>query len=88
MASFHAIVTLLACLTVDRMHSDTNFSDVATTWTQRVTVEQLIACFKDMPLDFSPGTLFRYSNSGYVLPGCIIERISKETYATFLTHSR
>ena len=62
----------------------TNFPDFAVTWTQAVTVEQLIARFKDMPLDFAPGSAFRYSSSGYVLLGYIIERVSHMSYATFL----
>ncbi len=62
----------------------TNFADFAVTWTQPVTVDQLIARFKDKPLDFSPGSVFRYSSSGYVLLGAIIEHISKMSYAAFL----
>ena len=62
----------------------TNFPDFAVTWTQPVTVEQLIARFKDMPLEFSPGSVFRYSSSGYVLLGYVIERVSHMSYAAFL----
>jgi CubicO group peptidase (beta-lactamase class C family) len=62
----------------------TNFSDFVATWTQPTTPEELIARFKDMPLDFPPGSVFRYSSSGYVLLGYIIERVSDESYATFL----
>jgi len=62
----------------------TNFPDFAVTWTQAVTVEQLIARFKDMSLKFSPGSAFRYSSSGYVLLGYIIERVAHVSYATFL----
>ena len=62
----------------------TNFPDFAVTWTEPTTPEQLIARFKDMPLDFTPGSRFRYSNSGYVLLGYIIERVSGESYAAFL----
>lgn len=62
----------------------TNFPDFAVTWTQAVTVEQLIARFKDMPLEFSPGSVFRYSSSGYVLLGYIVERVSHMSYALFL----
>lgn len=62
----------------------TNFPDFAVTWTQAVTVEQLIARFKDVPLEFAPGSAFRYSSSGYVLLGYIIERVSHMSYATFL----
>lgn len=62
----------------------TNFPDFVATWTQPTTPEELISRFKDMPLDFPPGSVFRYSNSGYVLLGYIIERVSGESYATFL----
>jgi CubicO group peptidase (beta-lactamase class C family) len=65
----------------------TNFPDFAVTWTHAVTVEELIARFKDRPLDFTPGSRFRYSSSGYVLLGSIIEHVSGESYAAFLqTH--
>jgi len=62
----------------------TNFPDFVSTWTQPTTPEALVARFKDMPLDFTPGSVFRYSNSGYVLLGYIIERVSGESYTTFL----
>ncbi len=62
----------------------TNFPDFVSTWTQPTTPEALIARFKDYPLDFTPGSVFRYSSSGYVLLGYIIERVSGESYATFL----
>jgi CubicO group peptidase (beta-lactamase class C family) len=62
----------------------TNFPDFVSTWTEPTTPEALIARFKDMPLDFTPGSVFRYSSSSYVLPGYIIERVSGESYATFL----
>jgi len=62
----------------------TNFADFVATWTQPTTPEELISRFKNMPLDFSPGSRFRYSNSGFVLLGYIIERVSGESYAMFL----
>ncbi len=62
----------------------TNFPDFVATWTQPTTPDQLIARFKNEPLDFPPGTIFRYSNSGYILLGYIIERVTGEGYATFL----
>jgi CubicO group peptidase (beta-lactamase class C family) len=46
--------------------------------------KQLIDSFKNQPLDFPPGTAFRYSNSGYALLGYIIEKVSGETYSTYL----
>lgn len=44
----------------------------------------LISSFKDDPYDFNPGDKFHYSNSGYVLLGHIIERVTGETYAAYL----
>ncbi|GAB3377101.1 serine hydrolase [Massilia agri] len=51
---------------------------------QDMSVAQLIDSFKDDPLDFEPGSEFRYNNSGYVLLGAIIEKVSGTGYADFL----
>ena len=48
------------------------------------SVEEQIAFFKDQPMDFKPGQSWHYSNSGYLLLGAIIEKISGQTYETFL----
>jgi ABC-type multidrug transport system ATPase subunit/CubicO group peptidase (beta-lactamase class C family) len=48
------------------------------------TPEQLVAMMRDKPLDFPPGTRMRYSNSGYVVLGYLIEKISGETYQEFI----
>ena len=48
------------------------------------TVEATIAVFRDKPLDFAPGDRMSYSNSGYLVLGHLIERISGEGYETFL----
>ena len=44
----------------------------------------LINIFKNTPLEFEPGTSWRYSNSGYVLLGYIIEQVSGETYRDYM----
>lgn len=41
-----------------------------------VTTPQLIAVFEDLPADFAPGTSWKYSNSGYVLLGAVIENVT------------
>lgn len=48
------------------------------------TPEQLVASFRDKPLEFEPGSQMRYSNSGYVLLGYLIEKITGQDYAQFL----
>jgi len=42
--------------------------------------EMMMALFKDKPLDFSPGSSWSYSNSGYSLLGYIIEAVTKKPY--------
>jgi CubicO group peptidase (beta-lactamase class C family) len=44
----------------------------------------LIGRFRDKPLDFEPGSDYRYNNSGYALLGDIIQRVSGESYEEFL----
>lgn len=44
----------------------------------------LVDFFKNEPMDFNPGEKFKYSNSGYVLLGYIIEIISGKSYADFV----
>jgi CubicO group peptidase (beta-lactamase class C family) len=43
---------------------------------QDVSTEQLIDVFKNLPADFAPGSDWEYTNSGYVLLGAIIEKVT------------
>ena len=45
---------------------------------------ELVNVFKDMDLEFEPGSRFRYNNSGYHLLGAIIEKVTGKTYAEVL----
>jgi len=48
--------------------------------TRHKSMEEMMALFKDKPLDFSPGTGWNYSNSGYSMLGYIIEKASGMSY--------
>lgn len=50
----------------------------------RYSAEELIGLFKGQPLDFQPGEKFRYSNSGYILLGYVIEKVSGKSYADYI----
>jgi CubicO group peptidase (beta-lactamase class C family) len=61
-----------------------SFPDFQQTMALPSTVAQTVERFRHKPLDFVPGEKFKYSNSGYVLLGYIIERVTGQTYETFL----
>lgn len=64
--------------------SFTSFPDYRSTEAIHTTPEKLVARFRDKPLDFQPGEKWSYSNSGYVLLGYLIEKISGQSYADFV----
>lgn len=53
-------------------------------WRKDMPLDELIALFKDKPMDFAPGEKFAYNNSAYFLLGAIIEKASGQTYADFI----
>ena len=48
-----------------------------------MTPEKLVEWFRDKPLEFEPGTKWNYSNSGYILLGYLIEKISGQELQRF-----
>ena len=64
-----------------------NHTDMPHFWStsrEDATVGELIESFKHEPLEFTPGEEWKYSNSGYVLLGAIIENVSRQTYSEFI----
>jgi D-alanyl-D-alanine carboxypeptidase len=53
-------------------------------WRKDMSLDELITLFKNQPFDFEPGEQFRYNNSGYILLGAIIEKVSGMPYADFV----
>jgi D-alanyl-D-alanine carboxypeptidase len=48
------------------------------------TPQEIIELTQGEPLNFVPGTEFEYDNSGYVLLGYIIEKVSGQSYSEYL----
>lgn len=64
-----------------------NYTDPPAYWqTTRLDIsrEAILDLVRDQPLDFAPGTRWRYSNTGYYLLGLLIEAVSGQPYAEFL----
>lgn len=49
--------------------------------------ENVIEIFKNKPLKFTPGSKVRYSNSGYVLAGKIIEVVTGSSYSEYINEN-
>jgi CubicO group peptidase (beta-lactamase class C family) len=78
-------VTIFHLLThTSGIPSFTGFPDYHSTEAIPSTPEQLVARFRDKPLEFQPGEKWNYSNSGYVLLGYLIEKISHQSYSQFV----
>lgn len=49
-----------------------------------LTPEEIVKLTRDLPLEFEPGAKYNYDNTGYILLGYVIEKVSGETYADYL----
>jgi len=78
-------VTIFNLLThTSGIPSFTGFHDYHSTEAIAATPEQLVARFRNKPLEFQPGEKWNYSNSGYVLLGYLIEKITQQSYRQFV----
>lgn len=66
------------------IQSYTDMSEWLPLWRKDMTLEELIGLFKDKPMLFEPGRSWSYNNSGFVLLGAIIEKVSGKTYEQFV----
>ncbi len=66
------------------IQSYTDMAEWLPLWRKDFTVQELIDFFKDKPMKFEPGERWAYCNSGYILLGAIIEKVSGQTYEEFV----
>jgi D-alanyl-D-alanine carboxypeptidase len=62
----------------------TEMAGFGTVMMKDMTVDQMIAFFKNEPMNFAPGEQWRYNNSAYFLLGALIEKVSGQKYAEFI----
>lgn len=79
-------ITIYHCLTnTSGIPNYTSFPDFwSTSMRLPKTLNQLIDTFKNLELDFVPGSEFEYSNSGYALLTAIIEKVSGMLYVDYI----
>jgi len=66
------------------IQSYTDLAEWLPLWRKDFTLKELIDLFKDKPMQFEPGERWAYNNSGYILLGAIIEKVSGKTYEAFV----
>jgi CubicO group peptidase (beta-lactamase class C family) len=66
------------------LHNYTAHPDFLARVTRPIAPADLVAWFQDDPPDFPPGEQFSYSNTGYVLLGQIVEKVSGLSLGDYL----
>ena len=78
-------VTLRQLLThTSGIHDYIQEPDILSRATNATTTEAIIEEIRKYPYDFDPGAKWSYDNSGYLLLGCIVEKVSGQSYRDFL----
>ncbi len=64
-----------------------NFTNDSLFWTRNeknILQDELISIISNYPSQFQPGTKYEYSNSGYYLLACILEKVYQKKYENIL----
>jgi CubicO group peptidase (beta-lactamase class C family) len=68
-----------------------DFAGLPDYWTRIMrlpsSLDETIRLFRDLPLEFTPGEQFRYSNSSYILLTRIIEEVSEESFTDYIRNN-
>ena len=90
-AKFFPDLTQAAQITIRQLLSHTaGYEDFAPQdylipeWTHPTTSAAILEKWAKKPLNFDPGTRWQYSNTGYVLAGSIVEKVSGQALVAFL----
>ncbi|MBL0882063.1 MAG: serine hydrolase [Chitinophagaceae bacterium] len=66
------------------IHNFSGMSDPEKKLALDCTPQEVIDFFKNLPMQFSPGTKWEYNNSGYFLLGYIIEKVTNIPYPKYI----
>jgi CubicO group peptidase (beta-lactamase class C family) len=66
------------------VHNYTSMKTWQPTWAIDLTPDSIVGFVKQEKFDFAPGDAYSYSNTGYVLLGMVIEKVSGKPYAQFV----
>ena len=66
------------------IYSFTSLPDAENNERLDLTHEQVLGLIKDKPLDFEPGTSWRYDNSAFYLAGMVVESVTKQEYGAYV----
>jgi CubicO group peptidase (beta-lactamase class C family) len=64
--------------------SITEFPNLSRIQRHPSTPTQVMSYFQDLPLEFDPGTECKYSDSGYIILGAIVEAVSGRSYEEYI----
>lgn len=66
------------------IHSFTNRPDASANEALNLDHQHVLSLFDREPLDFTPGTSWRYDNSGFYLLGMAVEHVTGESYGEYI----
>ena len=66
------------------IHSYTSNEEWSKRWSEDVTPGAIVSFVEKDTLDFAPGTRWRYNNTGYVLLGMVLDKVTGKPYSRYL----